>query len=55
MKKKYIAPEIDSVKLNTVSVMATSSIEQGSAGSGDVVAGSKEYAGSFLWDDTAEE
>ena len=60
MKKTYIAPEIESVKLSTISVIAGSqrfNIDV-SGQSGNVVSEgsvwSKEYGGG-LWDDTAED
>ena len=55
MKKTYFAPEIESVKLNTISVIATSEkVDPTATGNGTVL--SKEYdGGNFLWDDTAAE
>ena len=58
MKKTYIAPEIESVKLNPVQMLANSTdinIKSGTiSNQNDVL--SKEYnSGSFLWDDTEGE
>ena len=55
MKKTYIAPEIEAIKVNVITMMCKSETLNNSEGYEGSQA-SKEYNGDlFLWDDTAGE
>lgn len=53
MKKTYSTPEIQTVLFATPVVLQNqSSMQSGGNDSGSGIADSKEWQGSFLWDDT---
>ena len=58
MKKTYYAPEMVSVKLNTVHVMATSETHGVDKSEGNAIGQGGQFSNSYsggLWDDTIED
>ena len=52
MKKTYSTPELQTVILHTTPLLTTSNMTNGGTKTEDFTADSKEWQGSFLWDDT---